>query len=371
MDNEELIHSISYLQLLNESIEMYEILFVLIKLDKEVSGLLSIPMIPFLSFVVDGIIQFFPENCDFSKNYLNLDSLSFKKLIGKIRVGHKLLNDKRNSQKRDIVRRKQNKNYKNLTSDYNNLQNLVIKLFGQEDFGIFRYKDIDFATNIQGYLYLDTLSNNDTYTDKKGEMLTQLSSSLSSLLSSFVICSQSSLNYKINTNLSIDANIKDFELSDYFLFDVRRKNIFNDKSNAEVQVLLHSHLCQLNFVGEVLPNLFNKNFHCLLRFKLVAFLESIKFLNYSINHESQLGFHKDTMQQFLNGKVYEFLSKSRIRNNIAHYQLKEYSNEIFTNKNSIVSIIEFETKEPFMTFYDVFENEYSKITDLFYKVLFK
>ena len=371
MDNKEMINYISYLQLLTESIEMYEILFALIKLDKEVSGLLSIPMIPFLSFVVDGIIQFLPENFDFSENDLNLDSKSFKKLIGKMRVGHKLLSDKRNSQKRDIVRRKQNKNYKDLTSDYNDLQNLLIKLFGQEDFGIFRYKNIDFATNIQGYLYLDTLSNNNIYTDKKDETLIQLSSSLSSLLSSFVIGSQSSLNYEINTNLSIDANIKDFELSDYFLFDVRRKNIFNNKSNAEVQVLLHSHLCQLNFLGEVLPYVFDTNLHCLLRFKLVAFLESIKVLNDSINHEAQLGFHKGTLKQILNGKVYDLLSKSRVRNNIAHYQLQEYSNEIFTTENSIVSIIEFETKEPFMTFYDVFENEYSKITDLFYEVLFK
>lgn len=371
MDNKELINFISYLQLLNESIEMYEIIFALIKLDKEISGLLSIPLVPFLSFVVDGIIQFFPETFDLYENDLNLDSGSFKKLIGNIRVGHKLLSDKRNSQKLNIVRRIQNKNYKNLTSDYNDFQNLLIKSFGQEDFGIFRYKKIEFATNIQGYLYLDTLSNNDTYTDKKSQMLIQLSSSLSSLLSSFVIGSKSSFNYEINTNLSIDANIKDFELSDYFLFDVRRKNIFNDKSNAEVQVLLHSHLCQLNFLGEVLPNIFDKKFHCLLRFKLVAFLESIKVLNYSINHEERLGFHKGTMQQILNGKVYNLLSKSRIRNNIAHYQLQEYSNETFSNNNSIVSIIEFETKEPFITFYGAFENEYSKITDLFYEVLFK
>ncbi len=371
MNKKEEINTISYIQLLNESIEIYEILFALIKLDKEIIGLLSIPMIPFLAFVVDGIIQFFPENFDFSENDLNLDSGSFKKLIGKIRVGHKLLSDKRNSQKRNIVRRKQNKNYKNLTSDYNDIQNLVIKLFGQEDFGVFRYKNIDFATNIQGYLYLDTLSNNDTYTDKKGEMLTQLLSSLSSLLSSFVIGSQSSLNYEINTNLSIDANIKDFELSDYFLFDVRRKSIFNDKTNAEVQVLLHSHLCQLNFLWKVLPNVFGKQFQCLLRFRLITFLESIKVLNDFINHEPQLSIYKDTLLQVIDGKAYNLLSRSRIRNNVAHYQLIGYNPEIFTNKNSLVSIIEFELKETFRAFYDDFENEYSKVTDLFYEILFK
>ena len=89
-----------------------------------------------------------------------MDGESYKKLVRKIRVGHKLLSDKRYSKKQNIVNRKQIENYNNLTSDYNNLQNLVIKLFGQEDYGIFRYKHIDFATNIQGHLYLDTLTLN-------------------------------------------------------------------------------------------------------------------------------------------------------------------------------------------------------------------
>lgn len=218
---------------------------------------------------------------------------------------------------------------------------------------------------------MDTLSKSDTYTDKKGEMLTHLSSSLSSLLSNFVLGSQSSLNFKINTNFNTNTNIKDFELSDYFLFDDRRKNIFNDKLDKEIQVLLHSHLCQLNFLGEVFPNVFYKQSHCLLRFKLIAFLESIKVLNDSINNESQINTYKDIIFEVINGKVYSLFSQNRIRNNIAHYQLHGYSPEIFTNENSIVSIIEFESKEPFMTFYNAFENEYSKIADLFYEVLFK
>lgn len=112
MNKKEEINTISYIQLLNESIEMYEILFALIKLDKEVSSLLSLPMIPFLAFIVDGIIQVFSEGFDYSKKNFNLDSDSFKKLVRKIRVGHKLLSDKRSSQKRNIIKKNKMKTMK-------------------------------------------------------------------------------------------------------------------------------------------------------------------------------------------------------------------------------------------------------------------
>lgn len=366
--NLEPMEAISYIQILNESIEMYEILISLTKTEREISSLLSIPMIPFLAFMVDGIIQIFPEYFDYSENDLNLDGESYKKLVRKIRVGHKLLSDKRYSKKQNIVNRKQIENYNNLTSDYNNLQNLVIKLFGQEDYGIFRYKHIDFATNIQGHLYLDTLTLNSL--EEQGKKLTQLSSSLSSLLSNFVIGSQSALKFDINSDFIVNADINDFDMVDFFLFDFKRKNIFNEKLNSNIQALLHSHLCQLNYLGEVFPNVFSGQVHCFFRFKLVAFLEAIKVLKNTINNESEIDIYKDLLLKIINGEVYQLLSSNRIRNNIAHYQLRGYDPQTFINENSIVSIIEFETQENISSFYDNFENEFKMVKRLLNEILF-
>lgn len=362
------INTISYMQILNESIEVYEILNGLKETDKKISSLLSVPMIPFIAFIVDGIIQMFPEEFDFVDYDIHFEGESFKKTVRRIRVGHKLLSDKRYSSKKKIIDNKQIGNYNNLTRGYNGLQNLVIKLFGQEDYGVFRYENIDFANNIQGYLYFDTVNSSNS--EGQGEKISEIARCLSSFLSNFVRGSQSCLKFKINSNFIIDANIKDFALKDYFLFDSKRKNIFNEKLNSNIQALLHSHLCQLNFLDDVFPSVFNGQKNCLLRFKLIAFLEAIKILKDIFEKETEIDIYEDILRKITNSDVYGLLSLSSVRNNIAHYRLKDYDPNIFTRENSIESIIEFESQKMINSFYKDFEKEFEMTKILLKKILF-
>ena len=118
------------------------------------------------------------------------------------------------------------------------------------------------------------------------------------------------------------------------------------------------------------PNVFSGQVHCFFRFKLVAFLEAIKVLKNTINNESEIDIYKDLLLKIINGEVYQLLSSNRIRNNIAHYQLRGYDPQTFINENSIVSIIEFETQENISSFYDNFENEFKMVKRLLNEILF-
>lgn len=65
---------ISLRQLVREAIQMYEIIIKLVNTDKQLLGLLSNSIIPFLAFIVDGMIKFFPDDVDYSENNLSLEN---------------------------------------------------------------------------------------------------------------------------------------------------------------------------------------------------------------------------------------------------------------------------------------------------------
>lgn len=349
------LDKISYNQLIKEANEVYELLVTIVKVDKRISGLVSTSLIPFIAFTLDGLIKLGSNKVD----------LEFQRAVGKLRVGHKLLSDKKESKIKKMIAKNINSNYNLLTKDYNYAQKIFIKLFRQEDYGVYKYKDIDFFNTIQVFLYLDII--NIDYSHNSSEKLRNLSEKLTVEL---LKCLGNNIKFTYKDYAFINKEYINFNLKDYYLYDKKRKNIFNNNLEIETQVLLHSHLCQLNFVGIVIPEGLNYNGDSLIRFQFIVYLEAIKILQKTFRKNPQLDKYESDLKSISSHKIYKILSKRKVRNNLAHYRLKGYDSSMFSEINPVISIIEYESMDKFNIFYEEFLIQYKLVQDLFKNILF-
>lgn len=359
---------LSLSQLVIEAAQMKQLLVQLKNSNKKIMSLLSNPLIPFLAFIGDGIIKLVPEEDDLTDETLNLDNYEFRRFIGQLRVGHKLLSDKTVSKTGKLLLGIQEQNFKMLTSEYNALQKIVIDSIGQRDLSIVSYKGIDFGNLLQTYIYLDPLLKHldeIKYSDLKtilGPKLIGTSTALSSIISSFVSPFEEFGRLKIDKLVKIQSRIKEFESKEYFFLDKVRKDIFNNTLPMEQLIVLHSHLCQLNFIGTILPEIFGNVSDLYLRFKLITYLEAVKTLKKLVNQKQWIDdFHRDDINDILNSSIYKLISKRQVRNNIAHYTIADYDYEIFKGNNVLIDIIEFESKDVFSSFWESFEEQFVKL----------
>lgn len=368
MHKEDVLYMISKIQLIKESTEFYNVICRLIEMDGYVSSMVSISLIPFSSFILDGIITLNFQNDRFIKNYLDISDDEFKKVIKKLRVGHKLLSDKKESKIYKNIKNIQKYNHEFLTKDYNYIQNTFIKLLGQEDYSIYYYKNIEFESNIKSWIYLTKIFNKNP--DNKEDVIKNLSQSISATFQEFICSYSDYITFNRNSNFK-NIDKKNFLSKDYFLFDERRKNIFNNNQDVKTQVLLHSHLCQLNYLYYVFPNIFYEGFDSLFRFRFLSFLETIKVLRNTLTIINTSTENYILLKELSDSYVYKILSKTNVRNNLAHYLIQGYDSKIFLSYNSTIKcIIEYESKENFDIFYKKFDEEYCKLKILLKNILF-
>lgn len=372
---------ISLRQLVREAIQMYEIIIKLVNTDKQLLGLLSNSIIPFLAFIVDGMIKFFPDDVDYSENNLSLENDKFKKFVVKIRVGHKLYNDKRYTKKLRMMREIQSNNIEFLTSNYNCLQQEVIEIIGQKDYGTFSYDGIDYFNNMQGYIYLAYLFENTSKIKYKegrqyyNDTIRNISSSLTVVLKSSVEGFVNAWGLIIDKESKINIDSRRFSTEDSFLIDSTRKDIFNDMLPSEVQILLHSNLCQMNFVSVILPDVLENRADLYIRFMIITYLEAIKSLDIIVKeNESLQDITGIKISEVLNNKIYKLLSKGNIRNNVAHYNIRGYSitnlEDRVDTDNLLMKIIELETGADFYTFWKDFLFQFEQLKQLIESLIF-
>lgn len=368
MNEEKDLYEISKAQLMKECIEVYDVLNSLVYIDKSVANNISLSLITFIVFITDGIIKLNPDNDKVIKNYMGMSNENFKRIINKVRIGHKLLSDKKTSRISNKIESVQEFNYNNLVKDYKIIQRLFIKLFGQEDYGVFYFEDTEFGTTIQYPLYIDDVLSKNTLND--GEKLLNLAKSTSHIIKNYIDINLKPYRIIFNIENNKAINKDKFGFKDYFLFDSKRKNIFNNNLDPLTQATLHSHLCQLNFLKYVFPYIFGENKDCLFRFRFIAFLESIKMTEKIMNNKNESKKYFEILEELHLSKTYKILSKGSVRNNIAHYLIKGYKVNIFTTSSAIRSIIEYESDENFENFYERFQKDYYKLQGLLYELLF-
>ena len=268
---------------------------------------------PFLAFVLDGIFKLFPEMIIILEEYVKVNVELLKKDISKGRVGFKLLNDKKKSKKERIIDEIIKTNNDSLITDYNKFQDLFVNLFGQEDYAVFYYDNVDFTNNIQNYIYLKFKSVN--LASKEISGLKEVSQEFTSALSLFIKMVEYNSRKLCKPKFKIKAKASSFNNKDFFFFDKTRKNIFNDSLDIKNQALLHSNFCQLNFIKILFFDILNYKEDLYVRFKIISFLEAVKLLR---KIKSQTLYASEINEVIKNG-MYKTLSSSNVRNNVLHY----------------------------------------------------
>ena len=239
---------------------------------------------------------------------------------------------------------------------------------GQEDYGVFKYQEVDFFNNIQLYIYFDYLFKdykNIQYINLEkfiGPKVRQLSSSLASLLTTVVAVFEKEWGLILDKDAKIEISGKEFTRTDYFLINSARKNIFDNNLPYELQVWLHSNLCQLNFVSIIIPKVLKNHNDLYIRFMFIAFLECAKVLKKLMNQKGVLNDKQvNQVNSILNNSVYVILAKRSVRSNIAHYQLENYDIKVFSGDNTLIDIMEYETEENFYQFWKKFNKQFTNL----------
>lgn len=323
-----------------ETDELVAALHSLLNSDKKTLGYLSVALIPILSTVCNGWIEYAEVNTN-NDDSIQLAENPFRKLIHALRLGNKLHTDKKINKSNRLIKRHGEVYIDKITRDYNCIQKLFIILFGQADLGVFFYKNKAFGNTYQYQHYLspifellgDTLP--EVWSDSSKEILTLISKEMSNLISSLV--SEDAI--LSISNVKIDA--AELTAKDFCLFDKPHKNVLGGQLDVEVQIYLFNLACQNIFINTVLPTLHNWMSTLLDRLKIQTYLTSVNAL-YKIRK------YNDKFSNSIINKVNEMIQikegifvKRQLRNNIFHYQLDVPIDVIDSRSNAFVTQIEY------------------------------
>ncbi len=323
-----------------ETDELAIALLNLLNSDKEILYSLSVPLIPILSTVCNGWVEYAEVNSNDGCS-IQIAENPFSKLIKALRLGNKLYTDKKMNKSNRLIKRRGEAYLDNITRNYNCIQKLFINLFGQEDLGVFYYKNKVYGNTYQYLHYLspifevlgDTLP--EVWSNQIGEILAFISEELSNIISK--LASKDA----VLSISSVDIDAALLAAKDFCLFDKYHKNFLGGRLGVEIQIYLFNLMCQNIFINTILPTLHNWKSTLLDRLKIQTYLTSINGLN-------RIGKYRDKFTNPVISKINKIIqikekifAKSQLRNNIFHYQLDVPIDVIDSHSNAFITQIEY------------------------------
>lgn len=346
-----------------ETDELAIALLNLLNSDKEILYSLSVPLIPILSTVCNGWVEYAEVNSNDGCS-IQIAENPFSKLIKALRLGNKLYTDKKMNKSNRLIKRRGEAYLDNITRNYNRIQKLFINLFGQEDLGVFYYKNKVYGNTNQYRHYLspifevsgDTLP--EVCSNQIGELLAFISEELSNIIGTLV-SKDAVLSI---SNVDIDASL--LSAKDFCLFDKHHKNFLGGRLGVEVQIYLFNLMCQNIFINTILPTLHNWKSTLRDRLKIQTYLTSINGLN-------KIDKYRDKFTNPVINKIDKIIqvkknifAKSQLRNNIFHYQLDVPIDVIDSQANAFITQIEYYSGMKYDSFMRTVVNQTEEINQV-------
>lgn len=355
---------ISYDELLIEVHEVYTLLYKLVNSDIKITSCISTSLIPYLSFVCDSL-DYFHEGTNkiHSSWYEEIKGTSIQQLIKKNRITLKLYSDHKKNKVIPILEDDISLFSDYLIRDYNIIQKLFIKSFGQYDLGIYSFKNIDYANTYQ--LFKNSKAIYVINNELDGSTIQEFAKVLANYISQSNIYPVSKMSNKI-FSLS-----RDFSHQDFYFRDLKRFNAFNDKEDKYWRLFLYNYYCQNNFIRIMFPIVLGvrKNFY--YRMKFCTYLLSIKGLDLLLKKVPKIQDKYPRMNQLIEARENIVSAKSTLRNNLFHYEIVDIPYESFNVEENIFrQMVEYSVGISFEEFENQIDNELDEYQKLVEEILF-
>ncbi|GAA2825505.1 hypothetical protein [Pseudolactococcus raffinolactis] len=366
------LDEISFVVLSQESYEVEQMMYQLVNSSSTGLYTISIGLIPLFSSIADGWLSIL-ESKDIETE-ISGTKIPFDKLVKSTRVGYKLFSDKKINRITKQVQSNCNNFLSLLKSDYNFLQKIYIKCFGQQDFGVYHLNTIPFGNTSQFNIYLDSIldiSTNNTFKSLENKGMSLLGE-YSENLASFISSTTNSFGFSLNKELKTYVQQNQFTNTDFFFFDNKRKNILGGKLPTSTQLFLFNIYCQNNLFNYAIPYIFHSHNKLYYRSKIQSYLISINVLK-KVQKKCQDLLKSEYIEEInylIHKKELYFTFENKLRNNIFHYQIENTPISAFSDKNRFFEeMIEYHTVMKFDKFIEKIDNYLIQINSLICSII--
>ena len=363
MENTKL-KQVSYQELLIEVQEVYELIHKLTNSDVEITSYISTSLIPYLSFVCDGLDYFHAGTKEVHSSwYNNIKGIPVQKLIKENRSALKLYSEHKKNKVIPKLEDDTDLFYEFLIGNYNLIQKVFIRLFGQHDLGIYSFKRIDYANTYQLFKNIKTL-----YIGNE-EIIVPLMKEFGRVLANYI--SKAHIYPVSNTPNKIFSLIDNFTHKDVYFNDSKRFDAFNNTEDKYWRLFLYNYLCQNNFIRIIFPMVLGVRRNFYYRMKFCTYLLSIKSLDLLSKKVPKITEEYSSINELINTRETIVPIKSDLRNNLFHYNIVNIPYEIFDEKGSIFEqMVEYSVMRSFEEFDNQVDQELDKYQELINQILF-
>lgn len=348
--------------LLEEAIEHYKVCIRFMHMQSNISSMVAIPYIPFLSTTLLDIIDKYNYKEIVDQFYLQ-ENYTFTQLLHEHRLILKQSTERRSYKKVSCEIEKSLKmNYLYLKKDYNIIQKMRIFLLGQADFSVFTYKRLPYINNIQNNKIAKL------FLDKRGEIssedIIKFTGSASNFLQFFI---SQFINVGILEKEVENSGVQesDFAMKDYFVYEQKRANFFKNNLEDSHNIYLFNLLCLVNSSNYVYPEVLGLGGQALKRIRIMTYLIMIKGLwQYQKEfHDISLDLQKllDEYNQLFEKKE----DRQAFRNHLFHFDIPTeaiYERDLITTLiNHYTRVGEERFEEILVNAFEIFSSEMQKI----------
>ncbi|MBM7631019.1 hypothetical protein [Geomicrobium sediminis] len=313
---------VSRSQLISEIYESNKMIYRLINLPKDIQPNISSSLLPYMSMICDGIDSLFQteDTVVLSSRFEDINGKSFTTLIKNIRASSKLLTDKKNIRTSiKMLNRETKKFHDELVRDYTVEQLAYIQAFGQEDLGVFYYKDKPYANSTQINLYVKPF--NSSIMEVGNDVLKFSMQNVMYINGFYNALKGHKLPYLKQEDYKSNVGGEDLTTQDYIYSEEKQRNIFNKVMDKGVSLYLLNMQCQLNFALCILDLIIDE--HPLkYRIQLLIYYYSVQAIDFAFstgNLEDFEEYHGTIISVIENHK--RIFSDNAFRNNLFHYNL--------------------------------------------------
>ncbi|TCJ85395.1 MULTISPECIES: hypothetical protein [Bacillus cereus group] len=273
------------------------------------NGSLIFEFLPYIGIIISGVLDSFDEN-----QQVRWHSEEIRKIM-KVRAETKVINKVNKTVESVSESISLFDDY--LTKDYNSFQNMFINVFGQDNFGCYKFENVYVSNTFRANKIVNNLIQElDNGEELKGfgEIMTQ------------IICTYLRENgFTIPTNIPmVEINIKD---EDYrFSLEDRMKLFGNDVDN-DINIILFNILCGINYVLAILPQVLSKETNLYKRIVSICCYSSVQALGKLMRTDEQSSRYYGAVERKEEITIIidsiNKLYTSSLRNNIFHYGIRE------------------------------------------------
>lgn len=258
-----------------------------------------------------------------------------------------------------------NKFHDLLINDYNVTQLKFIKAFGQDDLGVFYYKNNPYANTSQLNLYIKPFNSKEAGKDamKFSMQVTKYINEFCSILEGHILPRLQQVDYITS------VNSEDFIHQDYIYIEDKYRNIFNNTIDKAVSLYLFNMQCQLNFALYILDLLLDEH---PLKYKIqfLIYYYSGQALDFAFRSGrlDELEEYKKTITGVIE-KHQTIFKDNTFRNNLFYYKLTDEIN-ISKSETPFHSMVETITSVPLENLLTIVYKEMSTVEKLITKIIY-